>query len=84
MYDKACEVFRAIVEPHRAGLDHLVLGGDRMTLVDFEKRCGYLSTFRSIRLRRVLHVPDPRQAVLENAIQLAYMSQVITFTPPRH
>lgn len=84
LYDKACEVFRAIVEPHRAGLDHLVLGGDRMTLVDFEKRCGYLSTFRSIRLRRVLHVPDPRQAVLENAIQLAYMSQVITFTPPRH
>jgi hypothetical protein len=83
LYDKACETFRAVVEPHRAGLNHLVLGGDRMTLLDFEKRCGYLSGFRSIRLRRLLHVPDPRQKVLENAIQAAYMSQVVTFTPPR-
>ncbi len=81
LFDKACETFRDVVEPHRASLDYLVLGGDRMTLVDFEKRCGYLSNFRAIRLHRILHVPDPRQKVLENAIQIAYMSQVLTFIP---
>jgi hypothetical protein len=82
LFDKACETFRDVVEPHRARLDHLVLGGDRMTLQDFEKRCPYLSSFSRIRLGRILNVPDPRLKVLEESSRLLTMSQVAGFTPP--
>ncbi len=81
LFDKACETFRDVVEPYRARLDHLVLGGDRMTIQDFEKRCSYLSAFARMRLRRVLNVPDPRLKVLEESGRLLTMSQVATFTP---
>ncbi len=81
LFDKACETLRNVVGPHRDRLDHLVLGGDRHTLQDFEKRCPYLTTYAGIRLRRVLNVPEPRLKVLQGAGRLLYISQVATFRP---
>ena len=81
LFDKACDTFREVVEPHRSRLEHVILGGDRHTIQDFEKRCPHLATYASIRLRRVLNVPDPRLKVLESAGRLLYASQVATFRP---
>jgi hypothetical protein len=81
LFDKACEVLRAQVEGYHSPPQHLVLGGDRLTLQAFEKRCPYLSRFRSIRLDRVLvDIPDPRLAVLQDAPRLFYASRVLTFS----
>jgi hypothetical protein len=82
LFDKACETLREVAEPYRPRLDHLVLGGDRLTLQAFEKRCPYLSALARIRQSRVLNVPDPRVRVLEAAGRLLYTSEVLTFTPP--
>ncbi len=81
LFDKACDTFREVVEPHRSRLEHVILGGDRHTLQDFEKRCPHLATYAPIRLRRVLNVPDPRLKVLESVSRLLYASQVATFRP---
>ena len=82
LFDKACEMLREVLEPHRARLEHFIVGGDRMTIQAFEKRCPYVKSLQRIRLNRVLDVPDPRLKVLEEAGRLLYMSKVITFTPP--
>lgn len=82
LFDKACGVLRDQVEGYSKPPEHLVLGGDRLTLLAFEKRCPYLSRFNSIRLNRVLTtIPDPRLDVLRDAARLIYSSQVITFQP---
>ncbi len=81
LFDKSCEELRTLLEAHREGLQHLVLGGDRHTLQAFEKRCTYLSSLAPIRLQRVLEVPDPRLKVLQSAARLLYESRVATFRP---
>lgn len=81
LFDKACDTFREVVEPHRSRLEHVIFGGDRHTLQDFEKRCPHLTTYASIRLRRVLNVPDPRLKVLQSSGRMLYASQVATFRP---
>ena len=79
LFDKACQTLREQVEAYEGPMESLVLGGDRLTLQAFEKRCPYLSTFRSIRLGRVLEVPEPRLRVLQGMPRLIYTSQLITF-----
>ena len=81
LFDKACEALRGQVEGYEGQLDNFVLGGDRLTLLAFEKRCPLLQTLSSIRLRRLLDVPDPRLNVLKATPRLIYTSRLITFTP---
>lgn len=81
LFDKVCQALREQVEGYEGRLESLVLGGDRLTLLAFEKRCPHLRPMAAIRLRRVLNVPDPRLAVLKETPRLIYSSQVITFTP---
>ena len=80
LFDKACETLRDQVEGYPHPPQHLVLGGDRLTLQAFEKRCPYMARFRGIRLGRMLvDIPDPRLAVLREAPRLFYASEVVTF-----
>lgn len=80
LFGKVCEVLREQVETYAKPPQHLVLGGDRLTLQGFEKRCGYLSRFQSVRLKRILvGLPDPRLEVLRQLPRLLYASQVHTF-----
>lgn len=82
LFDKACEVLRAQVEGYPKAIEHLVLGGDRLTLLAFEKRCPYLARFGSVRLEHVLTgIPDPRLDVLRDTPRLIYSSRVVTFQP---
>ena len=80
LFDKACETLRNVVETYALPPQHLVLGGDRLTVLDFEKRCPMLARYRTIRLGRFLtDVPDPRLEVLKDTPRQFYSSRVITF-----
>lgn len=81
LFDKACDTLREQVEAYGHPIEYIVLGGDRMTLQAFEKRCPHLQQVRATRLHRVLDVPDPRLNVLKDSLRLVYSSQVVTFTP---
>lgn len=77
LFGKACEVLRAQVEGYRGTLDHFLTGGDRRTLAAFEKECRYVESLEKLRLRRVLHVGDPRLATLQGLGGKLYESTVI-------
>ena len=40
-FDKACETAREKLTPYERELDHVLLGGDRLTLLAFRKVCRY-------------------------------------------
>ena len=42
LYDKACETLREKIEPALSSIEHFAVGGDRLTLTDFEKRCPFV------------------------------------------
>ena len=79
LFDKACETLRMQLEGYEGRLEHLIFGGDRLTLQAFQKRCPHLKRLEGIRLQRVLDVPDPRLNVLKGTPRLIYTSRVATF-----
>lgn len=81
LMDKAAEVFQEQAEAYGGPFDHLVLGGDRMTLLAFQKRCPYLEGLESIRLPRILNVEDPRLETLRSLPRMLYTSRVISSSP---
>ena len=82
LYDKACETLREKIEPALSSIEHFAVGGDRLTLTDFEKRCPFVQRLKSRRLPTVLNVPDPRLRVLEGVGRELYSCRVAAFTPP--
>lgn len=81
LMDKAAQVFQEQAEAYGGPFDHLLLGGDRMTLLAFQKRCQYLEKLESIRLPRILNVEDPRLETLRTLPRLIYTSRVISSGP---
>ena len=79
LFDKACDVLRGQVESYEGRIESFLRGGDRLTLQSFEKRCPYIKRFDSVRLSRVLDVPDPRLAVLRDVSRLMYFSRFVSF-----
>lgn len=78
LMDKAAETFQQQAEAYGGTFDHLLLGGDRHTLLAFRKRCAYLERLESIRLPRILNVDDPKQDTLRSLPRLIYTSRVIS------
>ena len=78
LMDKAAETFQQQAEAYDGPFDHLLLGGDRHTLLAFRKRCAYLDRLESIRLPRILNVDDPKLDTLRTLPRLIYTSRVIT------
>ena len=70
MYDKTCETVRAQLEPYAKELDYVLLGGDRITLNEFQKVCPHVERFRSITLQRRLNIRDPKRDTLEEVPEL--------------
>ncbi len=81
LFDKACERLEEQVESFPERLDHFFLGGDRLTLVGFEKRCPYLERLSGIRLYRILKVGEPSLKVLQAVAREIYKSQLYSFGP---
>ena len=80
LMDKASQTLQEQVEAYEGTIDHLLLGGDRFTLLAFEKRCQYLQRLESIRLPRVLNVGHPNLEALKSLPRLMYTSRVIADT----
>ena len=81
LMDKAAETFQQQAEAYEGAFDHLLLGGDRLTLLAFQKRCPYLERLEGIRLPRILNVDDPKLETLRSLPRLIYTSRVITSGP---
>lgn len=78
LMDKAAETFQQQAETYGGPFDHLLLGGDRLTLLAFEKRSPYLQRLESIRLPRILNVGDPKLETLRSLPRLMYASRVVS------
>jgi hypothetical protein len=75
-FTRVCQHAREHLEPHVKSLDHLVYGGARTTILELQKQCGFLGKLDIPTLPPLLDIPQPRQAVLENAIGRVWSSTV--------
>ena len=81
LFDKAAETLQERVEAYPGSPSHLLLGGDRLTLLAFEKRCPFLQRLEVIHLHRILNVERPSLNVLKALPRHIYMSRVGIFGP---
>ncbi len=65
LFDAACLAAREKFEPHRAQMDWIVLGGDRLTLHAFRQRCPYIDGFADRVLPGVINIVAPKRGTLE-------------------
>lgn len=76
LYDKTCEVARAIFEPRIRELDYVMLGGERNTLNGFAKRCRLMQDLEPKTLSRLLSVDRPNQRALQSISREIWKSSV--------
>ena len=76
LFDKACLVVATQFAAYEKRLDYVFLGGDKLTLHSFLKRCEYLQRLAGKTLTRVLHVGKPRYEALRNAPSQIWKTQV--------
>ena len=74
---RVCSHVREHIEPHARSLDYLVYGGARTTVLLLRKRCPFLHQFDGRVLRTLLDIPEPRRAVLEDAVGTVWSTDVI-------
>ena len=67
LFDKACSVVTTKFADYEKRLDYVFLGGDKLTLGSFLKRCEYLQGLAGKTMARVLNVGKPRYEALRNA-----------------
>jgi len=65
LFDEACEVARSRMAPYERRLDYIFLGGERLTLLAFRKRCPYLEKLAGKIAPRILDVERPNRGALE-------------------
>ena len=77
LFEMACQDAREKLEPYEEELQHVILGGDRLTLLAFRKECKYFERFGDRLLDRTLLVPgDPRKATLDQMPREIWASEV--------
>ncbi|MFH1560370.1 MAG: Vms1/Ankzf1 family peptidyl-tRNA hydrolase [Chloroflexota bacterium] len=81
LMDKTSQHLSEHIEAYPGRIDHFLLGGDRLTLLAFEKHCPYLNRLDPIRQHRILNVERPSLKALNALPRLMYMSRVITLSP---
>ena len=79
LYDKTCEVTRAVFEPYLSEMEHVMIGGERGTLDGFVKRCRLMRDLESKTLSRQLSVHRPNQKALEGIAYEVWKSRVTFF-----
>jgi hypothetical protein len=73
---RVCRHAREQIEPYLKKLDYIVYGGARTTILLVQKYCPLLGKLETPQLPPLLDIPEPRQAVLETALQRAWSSTV--------
>lgn len=77
LFKKACETARERLSPFEDGIQWVVLGGDRRTMLVFRRACDYIDRFGARLRADVLPVPgDPRHATLLSMPRAVRMSDV--------
>ncbi len=74
---RVCQRTRDHLEPHEKSFDFLVYGGARTTVQLLQKQCSFVSKLDTATLPPLYDIPEPRQAVLESAINRVWSSTVI-------
>ena len=74
---RVCEHIGEKFEPYARTVDYIAYGGARTTILLLQKRCHFLEQFENCALPPLLTIPDPRQAVLEDAVRQVWSSCVI-------
>jgi len=74
---RVCQHAREQLEPYVKSLDYLVYGGARTTILLLRKHCPLLGKLETPTLPPLLDIPEPRQAVLETALNRVWSSTVI-------
>lgn len=70
---------REILEPRLKGIDYILYGGTRDTLLSLQKQCGFFSKLEPKVVDRLLSVREPKRATFEEAVGQAYTSTVFEF-----
>ena len=79
LFGKACTEARDKLDPYESEIEHVLFGGDRLTLIEFRKQCSYFEKFGPRVLERVLGVPgNPRRASLDDLPREIWSSEVYT------
>ena len=76
IFDKACEVMRAIFAPYERRLDYIMLGGEKTTLKGFLERCEYLTKTDVEVMGRHLAVERPGKIALNEIHHEVWKSHV--------
>ena len=74
---RVCQHAREQLEPQAKALDYVVYGGAWTTILLLQKQCPFLGQFDEPTLPPLLDIPEPRQAVLETAVNRVWSSTVI-------
>lgn len=79
LYGKACTEARDKLDPYDDEIEHVLFGGDRLTLIEFRKQCSYFEKFGARVIERVLGVAgNPRRASLDDLPREIWSSEVYT------
>jgi peptide subunit release factor 1 (eRF1) len=81
LFDKTCEVARAVLSPYEAEIEYVLTGGERHTLGRFVKRCRYMRDLDPRTLGRVLQITRPGQKALDGVAAEVWRSRVLVFEP---
>jgi hypothetical protein len=76
---RVCQHAREQIEPYAKSLDYIGYGGARTTILQLQKQCPLLGRLETPALPPLLDIPDPRQLVLEKAINRIWSSTVYTW-----
>lgn len=74
---RVCEHTREKLELYARGVDYVVYGGARTTILLLQKQCPFLGKFECPTLPPLLDIPDPRLPVLEAAVRRIWSSTVV-------
>ncbi len=73
---RVCRHSREQIEPYVKSLDYVVYGGARTTIQLLRKQCSFIGRLEAPALPSLLDIPEPRQAVLEDAITRVWSSTI--------
>lgn len=81
-FTRICERAREHFEPRIPGLEYVVYGGDRNTILALQKQCDFLRRLPVPVLDRLLNVREPNMEGLRSAIDLAWSTTVTEWKAP--
>ncbi|MBF8264462.1 MAG: hypothetical protein HW384_326 [Dehalococcoidia bacterium] len=76
-FTRVCGHAQEILRTEAAPIDYIVYGGAWTTILLLQKQCSFLSQFDNRNLPALLDIAEPRQRVLEYAIQRTWSSRII-------